>query len=234
MSAIARRAHVGRQVRGNEFVRDAVLGMADGLTVPFALAAGLAGAAVGTSVVLIAGLAEIVAGSIAMGLGGYLAARSDAEHYTREFARERREVVEVPDREETEVVHILRRYGATPNEARSFVRALERSPERWVEFMMRFELGLSEPHPSRARVSALTISLAYLVGGIVPLGPYVVSSDVGSGLVASAIVTAVALLVFGYAKGRAIGAPPIRSAMQTALIGGLAATAAFMLARFIA
>ena len=220
-------------MRGGEIVRDAVLGMSDGLTVPFALAAGVAGATASGTIVVIAGLAEIAAGSIAMGLGAFLAARTDAEHYRRELEREEREIRDVPDREEAEVVHILRRYGANPNETRAFVRALERTPSNWVDFMMRFELGLERPDPARARVSALTIGLAYAVGGIIPLLPYIVVHDVMTALVASTLVTALALLVFGYAKGRAIGTPALTSALQTLLVGGLAASVAFAIARLI-
>lgn len=225
--------HVERHMRGGAVVRDAVLGMSDGLTVPFALAAGVAGATASGSIVVIAGLAEVAAGSIAMGLGAYLAARTDAEHYERELEREQREVRDMPDREEAEVVHILRRYGANPNETRAFVRALERKPANWVDFMMRFELGLERPAPFRARVSALTIGLSYAAGGIIPLFPYFLVRDITAALVVSAAVTAVALVVFGYAKGRAIGAAAWTSALQTLLVGGLAAGVAFALARLI-
>ena len=220
-------------MRGSEIVRDAVLGMSDGLTVPFALAAGVAGATASTGIVVIAGLAEVAAGSIAMGLGAYLAARTEAEHYRRELAREQQEVRDLPDREEAEVVHILRRYGATPNESRAFVHALERKPANWVDFMMRFELGLERPDPARARVSALTIGIAYAAGGIIPLAPYMLVREVGPALIVSAIVTALALVAFGYGKGRAIGAPAWTSAAQTLLVGGLAAGVAFALARLI-
>lgn len=220
-------------MRGSEIVRDAVLGMSDGLTVPFALAAGVAGATASTGIVVIAGLAEVAAGSIAMGLGAYLAARTEAEHYRRELAREQQEVRDLPDREEAEVVHILRRYGATPNESRAFVHALERKPANWVDFMMRFELGLEKPDPRRALISAATIGGSYALGGIVPLGPYFAIGDAHSALVVSAGLTLVALAIFGFVKGRFTGARPLVSGAQTVVIGGLAASAAFLLARAI-
>jgi VIT1/CCC1 family predicted Fe2+/Mn2+ transporter len=223
--------HVERHFTAGLVVRDAVIGMADGLTVPFALAAGLTGAIDTTWIIVVAGLAEIAAGSIAMGLGGYLAARSDAEHYASERAREQREVHEIPADEAAEVMEVLQQYGLHPHEAQPVVEALRKRPEAWVDFMMRFELGLERPDPARALWSALTIGGAYALGGFIPLLPYVLLKQATSALSVSSAVTVVALAVFGYVKGRFTGVPPARSALQTVLIGGLAAGAAFLIAR---
>jgi VIT1/CCC1 family predicted Fe2+/Mn2+ transporter len=207
--------------------------MSDGLTVPFALAAGLSGAVSSTSIIVTAGLAEIAAGSIAMGLGGYLAARSDAEHYASERVREETEVLEKPAIEAHEVTEVFLAYGLTAEESAPVVEALRKRPEAWVEFMMRFELGLEKPDPRRALTSALTIAGAYIAGGFIPLAPYLFLSTAASALLFSVVVTLVALVLFGYVKGRFTGASPVRSALQTALIGGLAAAAAFGIARAI-
>ena len=225
--------HAERHFTAGEAVRDVVIGMSDGLTVPFALAAGLSGAVASTHIVLTAGLAEIAAGSIAMGLGGYLAARSDAEHYASERARELREVAEVPDVEMDEVAGVFRTYGLTDEQSAPIVRALRDRPEAWVDFMMRFELGLEEPDPRRARDSALTIAASYVAGGMIPLAPYFFLRPVHIALVASVAVTLLALLVFGYVKGRFTTTRPFRSAWQTVAVGGLAATAAFAIAKLI-
>lgn len=225
--------HLEHHFRGNARVRDLVIGMSDGLTVPFALAAGLSGAAISSRIVVTAGLAEIAAGSIAMGLGGYLAARSDAEHYASELAREEREIVERPEDERREVGEILETYGMTAEESAQLTAAMAARPAAWRDFMMRFELGLEAPEPGRAWSSATTIAGAYIVGGLIPLAPYFASISLHSALAASVAVTGTALLVFGYIKGRFTGAPPLRSAIQTAVIGGVAATAAFFIARAI-
>jgi len=225
--------HVERHFTAGDAVRDIVIGMSDGLTVPFALAAGLSGAVASSSVVITAGLAEIAAGSIAMGLGGYLAAKSDAEHYLSEREREQREVVEVPDEERREVAAIFRSYGLTDEQAAPLVESLSKRPRKCVDFMMRYELGLEKPDPGRAIRSALTIAGAYIAGGLIPLSPYFFARDIRSALVVSVAMTLAALLVFGYVKGHFTGARPLRSAIQTALIGGLAAAAAFAIARAI-
>jgi VIT1/CCC1 family predicted Fe2+/Mn2+ transporter len=223
--------HLEKHFRGTALVRDVVIGMSDGLTVPFALAAGMAGA-VGTSrIVLTAGLAEIAAGSIAMGLGGYLAAQGDAEHYASERMREQREVIEIPGEETQEIYAVLAPYGLPREAIAPVADALRKRPEAWVDFMMRFELGLEKPDPQRAFVSAFTIGFSYVVGGLVPLVPYMFADDARRALLVSAALTLVALLVFGFVKGRFTGAGPTRSALQTAVIGSLAATAAFGLAR---
>jgi VIT1/CCC1 family predicted Fe2+/Mn2+ transporter len=225
--------HIERHFTSSEAVRDIVIGMADGLTVPFALAAGLSGAIKTTHVIVVAGLAEIAAGSIAMGLGGYLAAKSDAEHYVQERAREWREVKEVPDEEAREVSQILQNYGMAAGEASTVVAALEKRPEAWVDFMIRFELGLEPPEPGRAVRSAATIAGSYVAGGLIPLAPYIVLNQASTALVASVGMTLLALAAFGYIKGRFTGAVPIRSASQTLVTGALAAAAAYVLARLI-
>ena len=225
--------HVERHFTAGLVVRDAVIGLADGLTVPFALAAGLTGAIDTTWIIVVAGLAEIVAGSIAMGLGGYLAARSDAEHYASERAREQREVREIPADEEAEVMQALQQYGVQPEDARPLVEALKKRPEAWVDFMMRFELGLERPDPARALWSAVTIGGAYALGGFIPLMPYMLLKHTLTALAVSSAVTVTALAVFGYVKGLFTGMRPARSALQTVLIGGLAAGAAFLIARAI-
>ena len=226
--------HIEKHFTASETVRDIVIGMSDGLTVPFALAAGLSGLPQADPwIVITAGLAEVAAGSIAMGLGGYLAARTDAEHYASELAREERETVEMPDEEEAEVARVFRGYGLDPATTATVVRAISSDRRRWVDFMMKFELGLEEPDPSRARKSALTIALSYIAGGLVPLAPYFFLSSARTGLLVSVAVTLVALLIFGYVKGRFTTPRPFRSAWQTALVGGLAAAAAFAIAKLV-
>ncbi|HEX9544965.1 MAG TPA: VIT1/CCC1 transporter family protein, partial [Pyrinomonadaceae bacterium] len=226
--------HTERHFTASDVVRDIVIGMSDGLTVPFALAAGLTGAIAKTNIIVTAGLAEIAAGSIAMGLGGYLAAKSDAEHYAKEREREKREVAEIPHEEMKEVAEVFEEYGLSREETRPLVEALRKHPKKWIDFMMRFELGLEKPDPKRARTSALTIGGAYIAGGIIPLAPYIVTSNASLALLFSITVTLLALLVFGFIKGRFTGTRPLRSALQTALIGSAAAGAAFMIARAIA
>ncbi len=226
-------AHREQHFTGNAVVRDLVIGMSDGLTVPFALAAGLSGAVDTTGIIVTAGLAEIAAGSIAMGLGGYLAGRSDVEHYASERRREEQEVIEKPDVESAEVREILETYGLTPQESVPIIERLRQRPAAWVDFMMRFELGLEPPNPRRALHSAVAIGGAYIVGGLIPLSPYMLSGHVHAALRVSVGVTLAALTVFGYIKGRYTGTKPIRAAMQTVLIGGLAAAAAFLIARAI-
>ena len=224
--------HVEKHFTSSETIRDIVIGMSDGLTVPFALAAGLSGAVEATGIIITAGLAEVAAGAIAMGLGGYLAARTDAEHFASERAREEKETEEMPEVEAAEVADVLRSYGLEPDKVDAVVASIRADKKRWVDFMMRFELGLEEPDPKRARNSALTIALSYIAGGMVPLAPYFFLRSVHSALVASVIVTLLALLVFGYVKGRFTTAKPLRSAWQT-VVGGLAATAAFVIAKTI-
>jgi len=224
--------HIERHFTGSEHVRDIVIGMSDGLTVPFALAAGLS-AVSATRVIVIAGLAEIAAGSIAMGLGGYLAAKSDAEHYETERLREYREIKELPFEEKREVQEILEGYGMSPAESQPAVEAMSHRPDDWVDFMMRFELGLEKPEPKRALTSAGTIAASYIGGGLIPLAPYIIMGPPKTALIFSVIVTLLALAVFGYIKGRFTGTRPGRSSLQTTVVGGLAAAAAFGLATLI-
>jgi VIT1/CCC1 family predicted Fe2+/Mn2+ transporter len=205
--------------------------MSDGLTVPFALAAGLTGAVASSGIVVVAGLAEIAAGSIAMGLGGYLAARSDAEHYASERKREQVEVVQKPLDEVREVQEVFQEYGLRDDEIEPIISAFKKHPEDWVDFMMRFELGLERPNPGRALSSAATIAGSYVVGGLIPLGPYMLIHSAHTALLISVLITLASLAIFGYIKGRFTGARPGRSAWQTVIIGGIAATAAFALAR---
>jgi VIT1/CCC1 family predicted Fe2+/Mn2+ transporter len=225
--------HIERHFTAGEVVRDVVIGMSDGLTVPFALAAGISGAVDSSRLVVVAGMAEIAAGSIAMGLGGYLAARSDAEHYESERRREEREVEEIPDEEAREVQKVFTDYGLTREESVPVIEALTKKPKEWVDFMMRFELGLEEPNPKRAVQSALTIAGSYIGGGFIPLSPYLVFHSSRQALGWSAVVTLVALGVFGYIKGLFTGSRPGRSATQTIVIGGLAAGVAFLIAKAI-
>jgi VIT1/CCC1 family predicted Fe2+/Mn2+ transporter len=225
--------HIEHHFTASDAVRDVVIGMSDGLTVPFALAAGLSGAVASSGIIVTAGLAEIAAGSIAMGLGGYLAGRSDAEHYASERDREHREVKEKPSVEAREVADIFRGYGLSDDEVAPILRSFQSRPNEWIDFMMRFELGLEKPDPRRALRSALTIGGAYAVGGFIPLGPYLLLGDARRALLVSAAVTLAALAVFGFVKGRFTGARPWKSAVQTVLIGGLAATAAFVIAKAV-
>jgi len=225
--------HVEKHFTATAAVRDIVIGMSDGLTVPFALAAGLTGAVASTTIVVTAGLAEIAAGSIAMGLGGYLAAKTDSEHYASELAREYDETVDLPDVETEEVAKVFRGYGLSPAEMAPVVQAITSDQKRWVDFMMRFELGLEEPDPARASRSAGTIAASYIAGGLIPLAPYILMHHILSALWVSVGVTLLALFVFGSVKGHYTGVHPLRGGAQTVLVGGLAAAAAFFIARLI-
>jgi VIT1/CCC1 family predicted Fe2+/Mn2+ transporter len=225
--------HVEKHFNASDSVRDIVIGMSDGLTVPFALAAGLTGAIAASSLVITAGLAEIAAGSIAMGLGGYLAAKSDYEHYFSEKRREELEVKELPDVEKEEVSVVFKEYGLSDDEIKPILDKFEKNPKSWVDFMMKYELGLEEPDTKRGLKSALTIASSYIVGGLIPLSPYFFIVDARNGLTISAIMTLIALLIFGFVKGMFTGAKPFKSAIQTVVIGGIAATVAFFLAKFI-
>src|SRR5579864_3385420 len=219
-------AHLEKHFTSTAAVRDIVIGMADGLTVPFALAAGLTGAIASTRIV-------VTAGSIAMGLGGYLAAKTDSEHYASERRREIEETVEIPDQEQEEVAKVFRGYGMAEEQLRPVVNAICSDQKRWVDFMMRFELGLEEPEASRAGRSAVTIAGSYIVGGLIPLTPYMLVGQVFTALSISVGVTLLALLIFGFIKARFTDVAPWRGALQTALVGGLAAAAAFFLAHLV-
>ena len=230
-------SHPEHHFNSSEAIRDIVIGLSDGLTVPFALAAGLAGAVTNVAnpshLVVTAGLAEIAAGSIAMGLGGYLASRGDTEHFESERRREQLEVVERPQDEEAEIYEIFEQYGVDRDSATPVLRSLQANPTAYVDFMMRSELGLEEPAPGRALRSATTIAFSYIAGGAIPLAPYFLFSDIGFALRVSVVITLIALAIFGGIKGRMLGSPLVKSALQTVLIGGIAAAAAFELARLI-
>ncbi len=222
--------HQEDHFESSELVRDIVIGMADGLTVPFALAAGLSGAVDSTHIILTAGIAEIAAGSIAMGLGGYLSGRTDIEHYRSEESREYYEVDHYPAEERKEVKRIFAGYGISEEIQDKIVDELSKDKKQYVDFMMRYELGLEEPAANRARNSAATIGVSYIVGGLIPLMPYMFFSNVHTGLIVSAGVTLMALLGFGYVKSKVTGQPPFKGAVYTMVIGALAAAAAFVIA----
>lgn len=225
--------HIEKHFQASDVVRDIVIGMSDGLTVPFALAAGLTGAISQTHLIVTAGFAEIAAGSIAMGLGGYLAARGDAEHYTHELARERLEISTMPEAEAQEVTEIFRGYGLSEEESATVVESLRKRPDDWVAFMMRFELGLEKPNPQRAWKSAFTIAASYIIGGMIPLSAYLFLEDAQAALTASVWMTLLSLAIFGGIKSRFTGVPVLRGALQTSFIGGLAATTAYFIANWI-
>jgi VIT1/CCC1 family predicted Fe2+/Mn2+ transporter len=237
MHDVAHHPHTEYHFQSTETVRDIVIGLSDGLTVPFALAAGLSGAVANAHLVVLAGLAEIAAGSIAMGLGGYLAARGDAEHYAFELARERDEIVTKPQAEAEEIYEIFSHYSVSREAATPVLEALQKNPAAYVDFMMRFELGLEAPAQDRAHRSALTIAVSYILGGLVPLFPYMLVPalvrDNSVALQISVVITLIALALFGAIKGRLVGTGTLRSALQTTLIGGAAAAAAYTLARLL-
>ncbi|XP_026432212.1 vacuolar iron transporter 1-like [Papaver somniferum] len=225
--------HTEKHFTAGAIVRDVIIGVSDGLTVPFALAAGLSGANVGSSIIVTAGLAEVAAGAISMGLGGYLAAKSEEDHYYRELKREQEEIINVPDTEAAECEEILAEYDLQPHEYAPLISALRQKPQAWLEFMMKFELGLEKPDPRRALESAFTIAFAYILGGLVPLSPYMFIPDAMKAMLTSVGVTLIALLFFGYVKGRFTGNRPIRSALETALIGTIASAAAYGIAKLV-
>jgi VIT1/CCC1 family predicted Fe2+/Mn2+ transporter len=225
--------HIEHHFRSSESIRDLVIGMSDGLTVPFAIAAGLSGVLVATHLVVTAGLAEIVAGSISMGLGGYLAAKSDADHYAAERRREEREILDMPEAEVAEVAQILATYGLDAATAHQVAEGFRQRPKEWVDFMMRYELDLAQPNPTRLVRSPLTIGGAYAAGGIIPLFPYFVVGTIHEALPLSIVATVTALFVFGWFKGHFTGARPLTAALQTVLVGGLAALAAYGLAKAV-
>ncbi len=225
--------HFEKHFTDTEVVRDIIIGMADGLTVPFALAAGLSSVVAHNSIIMAAVFAEIAAGSISMGLGGYLAAKNEFDHYYSEKQREIDEVKNMPEKEKSEVVEIFKTYGLTKEEAKPIVDAFEKNSDSWVDFMMRNELNLEEPDKNRATKSSITIAVSYIIGGIIPLAPYIFISKPYHALFFSSILTIFALLIFGYTKAKIIGLNPIKGAIRTASIGGLAATVAYLIARLI-
>jgi VIT1/CCC1 family predicted Fe2+/Mn2+ transporter len=222
-----------QHLKSSEFITDMVIGMSDGLTVPFALAAGLSGAVDSNSIVITAGIAEIVAGCIAMGLGGYLAGKTEQEHYESELKREYFEVDNYHQKEIDEVKEIFAEYGIDEEGQTLLANQLSKDKKKWVDFMMKYELGLEEPHPKRARNSALTIGTAYIVGGFLPLSAYFFTNNPQEGLLVSAGITIVCLFVFGYFKSKVTGQPPFKGALKVTAIGLIAAAAAFSIAKII-
>ncbi len=223
--------HDEKHLGSSAFITDIVIGMSDGLTVPFALAAGLSGAVHSNAVVITAGVAEIVAGSIAMGLGGYLAGKTEQEHYQAELEREYDEVENLPEREKNEVRVIFEEYGLNITTQNIIADELAKDKHKWVDFMMKYELGLEKPNANRARNSAATIGLSYIVGGLIPLTAYFFTQTPIEGLMISAILTVVCLFIFGYFKSKVTGQPPVKGALKVMLIGIIAATAAFLIAK---
>jgi VIT1/CCC1 family predicted Fe2+/Mn2+ transporter len=228
-------SHIEEHMQSSEILRDIVIGMSDGLTVPFALAAGLSGA-VGPehiNLIWIAGLAEIAAGSIAMGLGGYLAGNTEVDHYNSELKREYDEVERVPDREKEEVKEFFSKLGLSEQVQAQAVEEMTRDKDTWVDFMMKYELGLDKPDPQRARKSAFNIGSSYVVGGMIPLSPYFFVSDALTGLKISAVITLICLFIFGYYKSKMTGVHPLGGAIRVMVIGALAAGCAFAVAKLI-
>ena len=225
--------HIERHFQGKDTVRDIVIGMADGLTVPFALAAGLSGVVDTSHIIVIAGIAEIIAGSISMGLGGYLAAKGEIEHYDAEEKREYDEVEKFPEKEVEEVSDIFKDYGLEAHEITPITGAFKKDKKAWVDFMMRFELGLDKPDRKRTLKSARNIGLSYIAGGFVPLSPYMFISDPQTAMPISIVITLIILFIFGYGKGKFTGANPLHSALNTTIVGGIAAGAAYGIARLI-
>jgi vacuolar iron transporter family protein len=225
--------HYEEHLGSSAFITDIVIGMSDGLTVPFALAAGLSGAVQSNSIVITAGIAEIVAGSIAMGLGGYLAGKTEQEHYHAELSREYDEVENLPEKEKSEVRSIFEEYGLNQAVQNIIADELAKDKHKWVDFMMKYELGLEKPDINRARNSAATIGLSYIIGGFIPLTAYFFTPTPIDGLVISAILTVISLFIFGYFKSKATGQPPIKGALKVTLIGIIAAAAAFLIAKTV-
>lgn len=225
--------HHEHHVTSSETIRDIVIGMSDGLTVPFALAAGLSGAISSSTLVVTAGIAEIVAGSIAMGLGGYLAGRTEVDHYQSELKREYEEVEKLPEQEKAEVMEVFAGFGLSEPLQQQIADELAKDKKQWVEFMMRYELGLEEPNANRATKSAITIGLSYIIGGIIPLSPYIIIDDAREALYYSCGVTLICLFIFGYFKSKMTGQPALSGAFKVVVIGALAAGAAFLMAKLI-
>ena len=223
--------HIESHLKSSDALRDIVIGMSDGLTVPFALAAGLSGAVSDTHIIVIAGIAEIAAGSIAMGLGGYLAGKTEQDHYNSEQKREYDEVENLRYREIEETKEFFANIGLSEELQNKATEEISQDKHRWVDFMMKYELGLDKPDPKRARNSALNIGLSYIVGGLVPLSPYFFVDTPIMGLKISVIVTLLCLFVFGYFKSKITGINPWMGAVRVMLIGAMAAAAAFGIAR---
>lgn len=222
--------HKEEHLASSDLLRDVVIGMSDGLTVPFALAAGLSGAVANSNIIVIAGIAEIAAGGIAMGLGGYLSGKTEQDHYNSELKREYDEVEHKPEVERTEVKEIFQNIGLSEELQQQVTNEIIKDKKRWVDFMMKFELGLEEPNPKRARNSAFNIGLSYVAGGIIPLSPYFFIDDSKEALKISVVATLLCLFTFGYFKSKITGVAPVSGALKVTLIGALAAAAAYAVA----
>jgi VIT1/CCC1 family predicted Fe2+/Mn2+ transporter len=225
--------HTEKHLKSSAFITDIVIGMSDGLTVPFALAAGLSGAVSSNGIIVTAGIAEIVAGSIAMGLGGYLAGKTELEHYESELKKEYMEVERIPEKEMEEIKEIFADYGLSTASQDLIANELSKDKDKWVDFMMKFELGLEKPNPKRAKNSALTIGISYAIGGLIPLMGYLFSNNPGQGLFISALITICCLFTFGFFKSKVTGQPLLKGALKVTGIGILAAAAAFFIAKLI-
>jgi VIT1/CCC1 family predicted Fe2+/Mn2+ transporter len=225
--------HEEQHLKSSDILKDVVIGMSDGLTVPFALAAGLSGAVDNVDLVVIAGIAEIAAGSIAMGLGGYLAGKTERDHYKSELRREYDEIEKVPHIEREEVRDFFEGLGLSANVQEQAVDELTKDKDRWANFMMKYELGLECPDPKRARKSAFNIGISYIIGGMIPLSPYFFVSSGSEGLRISVVVTLACLFIFGYFKSKLTGTRPWAGAFKVMLIGAIAAGAAFGIAKWI-
>lgn len=225
--------HHEEHLQSSDLLKDIVIGMSDGLTVPFALAAGLSGAVNSTTIIVIAGIAEIAAGSIAMGLGGYLAGKTEQDHYNSELKRECEEIETKRDIEIAEVKQVFAEWGLSEEVQQKATQEIIKDKNKWVQFMMKHELHLDEPDPKRATKSAFNIGVSYIVGGFVPLSPYFFIKDAIAALQLSVVVTLISLFVFGYFKSRITGVNPLKGGLRVMLIGAAAATAAFAIARLI-
>ncbi len=223
--------HEEKHFKSSDLITDIVIGMSDGLTVPFALAAGLSGAVDSTGIIITAGLAEVAAGSIAMGLGGFLAGKTEVDHYNAELKREWEEVEQVPEKEKQEVRDVFAEMGLSTEVQNHIADELAKDKQKWVDFMMKYELGLDKPEPKRARNSAFNIGLSYIVGGLVPLSPYFFVANPEDGLKISAAITVVCLFIFGYFKAKVTGQNKLKGAVYVASIGSAAAAAAYMIAK---
>jgi VIT1/CCC1 family predicted Fe2+/Mn2+ transporter len=224
--------HKEEHLKSSDFITDVVIGMSDGLTVPFALAAGLSGAVDSNTIIITAGIAEIVAGSIAMGLGGFLAGKTEQEHYESELKKEYAEIKSIPEKEKQEVKDVFAEYGLNEETQILIANEMAKDKDKWVDFMMKYELGLEKPHPKRARNSAANIGISYIIGGLIPLSAYFFTSSPTQGLLFSAILTLLSLFIFGYLKSKVTGQPPIKGALKVTFIGFMAAIAAFAVAKF--
>jgi VIT1/CCC1 family predicted Fe2+/Mn2+ transporter len=226
--------HHEEHLESSDLLTDIVIGMSDGLTVPFALAAGLSGAVDSTGVIILAGLAEIAAGSIAMGLGGFLAGKTEQDHYSSELKREYWEVDNMPDKEQDEVRIFFQSLGLSEELQNKAVAELTKDKDRWVDFMMKYELNLDKPDPKRARKSAFNIGVSYIVGGLVPLSPYFLVNSAQRGLMISVVITLICLYIFGFFKSKITGVNPVTGGFKIMAIGALAAGTAFAIAKLIA